>query len=682
MVYLGDNWPDRYRNTVFMNNIHGRRMNNDILRRVGSGYTASHGPDLMVARDPWFMGVTIAYGPDGGVFVSDWSDTGECHSVRNTRRHTGRMYKIVYGEPEPAQGDVAKLSSDQLVKLQTHRNDWYVRHARRLLQERAASGQDMAAIYAKLNSMYKSETDVPRRLRALWTLHATGGLDDQFLIEQLDDKSQYIRSWAIRLLCEDNSPPAEALARFKELATSGSSSYVRLQLASALQRLRPSQRWDIAAALVVREEDATDQNLPLMTWYGIEPLVDENVFQFVDLAAKSEIPLIRRHIARRASMGAESDVRLGPLIKLLGKSENPELQDDLLTGIGLGLQGRRSVAMPKSWPTVFSKLQQSKERSVVEKSLELALVFGDSVALRTLRELAANDSKTSQARNRALQALIAKKDKNLPPLLLNLVDDPATRSAAIRGLAEFDHPATDVKLLQNYAKFDAGARQDTLQTLAARQPWALAMLDAIGKGKIRRNDLTAYTVRQLQSLGSTRVVDKLKSVWGDVRETPAEKAQLIASYKKRLNTNVLKSANLAAGRVIFQKNCATCHKLFGEGKTIGPDITGSQRANLAYVLENIIAPSAAVSKDYQMQIIETTSGRVVTGLVMAENDDALTIQTVNEKVVIPAAEVANRSISKVSIMPDGLLKKLSKNQVRDLIAYLASPQQVPVKNSK
>jgi hypothetical protein len=106
MVYLGDNWPERYRNTVFMNNIHGRRINNDLLRRAGSGYTAPHLPDVMRSRDPWFMGVTIQYGPDGAVFVSDWSDTGECHSTKNTRRHTGRIYKIAYGTPAARKTDL------------------------------------------------------------------------------------------------------------------------------------------------------------------------------------------------------------------------------------------------------------------------------------------------------------------------------------------------------------------------------------------------------------------------------------------------------------------------------------------------------------------------------------------------------------------------------------------------
>ena len=140
MIYLGDNWPAKYRGDVFMNNIHGRRINHDRLARKGSGYTATHAPDVMRAADPWFVGVTLAYGPDGGVYVSDFSDTGECHHTRNTRKHTGRIYKItVYGKPKPWKGDIDKLSDEELLKLQSHQNDWFVRHARRVLQERQAN---------------------------------------------------------------------------------------------------------------------------------------------------------------------------------------------------------------------------------------------------------------------------------------------------------------------------------------------------------------------------------------------------------------------------------------------------------------------------------------------------------------------------------------------------------------
>ena len=301
MVYLGDNWPDQYRNTVFMNNIHGRRINNDLLQRVGSGYVATHAADVMRSQDSWFMGVTLAYGPDGGVFVSDWSDTGECHSVRNTRKHTGRIYKIVYGQPEKPTSNVAALSNDQLVALHQLKNEWYVRHARRILQERAHHGQDLSKVHDQLLGLMDDGESTALRLRAMWTLHATGGMPETRLESALADADPYVRAWAVRLLCEGRDPSDAVLERFVELASAGDSPFVRLHLASALQRIELNRRWDLAAALVARAEDADDQNLPLIIWYGIEPLVKVDLARFVQLAAAAKIPLIQQHIARRAS---------------------------------------------------------------------------------------------------------------------------------------------------------------------------------------------------------------------------------------------------------------------------------------------------------------------------------------------------------------------------------------------
>jgi hypothetical protein len=248
------------------------------------------------------MGVTIVYGPDGGVFVSDWSDTGECHSVRNTQRDTGRIYKITYGTPAPAPGDVAGLSDHELVQLQLHRNDWYVRHARRVLQQRAGSGDDMTAVHHELRAVFDDQADIPRKLRLLWALHVTGGLDDPFLISLLHHDREYLQDWAIRLLCEGGDPPEAARRIFRELAANGESPFVRLHLASALQRLPRDHRWPIAEALVARGEDAADVNLPLMIWYGLEPLVHDDLPRFVALAKTAQIPLIRKHIARRAAL--------------------------------------------------------------------------------------------------------------------------------------------------------------------------------------------------------------------------------------------------------------------------------------------------------------------------------------------------------------------------------------------
>ncbi len=678
MIYLGDNWPDRYRNTVFMNNIHGHRINNDILRRAGSGYTASHGRDLMISKDPWYMGVSLQYGPDGAVFASDWSDTGECHSLKNTARHTGRIYKISYGSVPVQKTDLAQLSDLDLVYLQLHKNDWHARHSRRLLQEHAAQGVDLAAVVELLRAMFFEQTKISVKLRLLWVLHVIGGTDQPFLIRQLDHESEYLRAWAVRLLMDGVEPGGNVLNQFQILAATDDSPFVRLHLASALQQVSANQRWRIAEALVARTEDAADMNLPSMYWYGIEPLVHEDVARFVTLASATQIPLVRRHIARRVAAGTANSEGLELLVQVLDSSADIAAQRDLMAGMLLGLEGTRTTKMPPTWPKVFAKLQLDGNESLHEQALQLALIFDDPVAMRTLRIQAADSRVKAAARNRAIEALVAKKANDFAPLLLELVRVPATQQAALRGLAEYEHPATVTTILAIYHSFDAIARQDALQTLASRREWAMALMDAVESGQIPRVDLTAFTARQIQNLRDDQLAGRVTALWGIVRETPADRTRMITNYKKRLTPDFMQFADRTAGRAIFQANCANCHRLFDAGANIGPEITGSQRRNLDYLLENLVDPSASVSKDYQMQVIETTSGRIITGLVVAETDNAVTIQTVNERLVIPNQEIEERTASPVSMMPDGMLQKYSIEQVRDLLGYLAGPNQVPL----
>src|SRR6516162_4144942 len=126
MIYLGDNWPERYRGGVFMCNLHGNRINHDILERNGSTYVARHAKDFMLANDPWFRGLALQYGPDGGVYVSDWTDTGECHNYKVADRTNGRIFKITYGDVKPWKGDLAKLSDLELADGYAHNNEWFV----------------------------------------------------------------------------------------------------------------------------------------------------------------------------------------------------------------------------------------------------------------------------------------------------------------------------------------------------------------------------------------------------------------------------------------------------------------------------------------------------------------------------------------------------------------------------
>ncbi len=670
MIYLGDSFPDSYRNQLFTNNIHGRRINNDLLRHKGSGYVASHGPDLMRSKDSWFMGVTLAYGPNGEVYVSDWSDTGECHSTRNTRKQTGRIYRITYLQTQAKPtGNVAKMTNEQLVSLQQHDNDWWVRHGRRVLQERSQT-EDMKAVHVDLRSQFEVAETTPKKLRSLWALYVTGGLSQNALVDLLDSEDEHLRRWAITLLCEDRDPPSAALARMVALAADGKSPAVRLSLASALQRLKPRQRWPLAQALASRGEDADDANLPLMIWYGIQQLIEDDLQRYVQLAASASIPRVRINMARRIASSSMAAEGLELLTKALGDSKKSATQNDLLTGILQGLQGRRRVTMPTNWRHAADVLSLHADASVREQSMRLALIFNDKHALESLRKVA-NDTKAAASdRNRAIDALVAQKEGGFESSLLKHLDDQAVRASALRGLAVY-HPSGAAKqIIQRYRNWPNEHKQIAISTLASRASWAESLLSAIEAEEIPAADLTAFAARQIATFENESVSQRLTKAWGEVRKTPKDRAKQIAKLKSWLTADVIANGNVASGAGLFKKQCAKCHRFFGEGGKIGPDITGAQRTNIDYLLENIVDPSASVSKDYQMQIIQSVDGQVITGLIESETPQSVTIQTVDQQVTIPVDEIEKRKTSAVSIMPNELLKQFSDAQIRDLFAYL------------
>ena len=298
-VYLADQFPPEHRGDVVMGNIHHHGLYIDLLKRQGSGFVGSHGGDFFMANDPQFLGFNIEVGPEGAVYVIDWHDGDICgREVKHGQ--TGRVYRVSYGQVGTATGlDLARLPDAELVKLQQHANDWYVRHARRILQQRAAAGKLSPAVGAALKKLFDQTPSAAGKLRALWALHVAGGADGAFLTPLLDHPSEYVRAWAVQLLCEDQDPPGPAIERFAALARHDPSPVVRLYLASALQRIPLEKRWPVAEGLVTHAEDVDDHNLPLMIWYGIEPLVPADAARAMRLAAASKIPLIRQHIARR-----------------------------------------------------------------------------------------------------------------------------------------------------------------------------------------------------------------------------------------------------------------------------------------------------------------------------------------------------------------------------------------------
>jgi len=303
MVYLGASWPEQYKGQLFMNNIHGQRINEDSPERQGSGFVGHHSPDFINFNDRWSQILNFTYDQNGSVYMIDWYDKNQCHhnDVNGHDRSNGRIFKIIYNNQTWTPVDLQKASDEELVQFQTHPNQWFVRHARRILQERGPNPKVHAALLKLLHSR-----NPKHRLHALWTLHVTGGLTDSVALSALKDNDEYVRAWAIQLAVEQHRISEQILDRFAALARGDPSPVVRLYLASALQRIPVEQRHATLEGLCAHKEDRNDHNLPLMYWYATEPLAGADPVLAANLLGKMKIPILREFVSRRMTAAVET----------------------------------------------------------------------------------------------------------------------------------------------------------------------------------------------------------------------------------------------------------------------------------------------------------------------------------------------------------------------------------------
>jgi putative membrane-bound dehydrogenase-like protein len=694
MIYLADNWPDSYRGKLYMLNYFGRRANQEILQRSGSGYVGKHGTDCMFFGDGWFRGIDLGYGPDGGVYVLDWSDTGECHETTGVHRTSGRIYKITYGQPKPPNvGDLSKLGISDLVKLHLHPNEWYARQARQQLAERASTGPDFETARTQLRSLFEQQTDPVKQLRVLCSLYVIGGADEAFLRAQLHHPDEHIRVWAVRFLSDlwpldtvISERPVHApthvdqalLDDFVQLAKSDPSNLAHLALASTLQRLPVSQRVELAAPLVARAANAQDHNLPLLIWYGLIPVGKEDPSSLAKLAAGCQLPLTRKFIARRLG----EDIESGPtpvnalLTQVLNKS--PDFQQDIVTGLSEALRGWSKAKKPAAWDALQSQVGKSTDAKLRDRVRDLSVLFGDGRALDEVKRVAFDDKVELAQRQAALETLIANKPADLRQICERLLAVRFLNSVAIRGLAQFDDPAIGDKLAKSYSQFHSLERDAVLDTLTSRPTFARALLKQMAAGKIPRQDVTPFYARRVRSFNDPALTAQLAKVWGEMRDSPSDKRKLITAWKAKLTPAVLAAGDKGNGRAVFNKTCSSCHVLYGYGDHTGLDLTGSGRNNLDFLLENVVDPSAVVNADFRMRIVVLNDGRTLNGVIVAKTDRTITLKSQTGTTAIDRNDIDDMQESKLSLMPEGLLESLPETQVRDLIAYLMYPSQVPL----
>jgi putative membrane-bound dehydrogenase-like protein len=695
MVYLGDSWPERYRGQSFMNNIHGARINVDVLEPRGSGYVGRHGADFIDFRDRASQIIDLQYDQDGSVFMIDWYDQEQCH-VNNPNvpdRGNGRIFKVVYGDTRTTRVNVQAASDDELVRLLLRRNEWHVRHARRVLQERAAAGTLRAETTPRLRALAGLDTavrasNVPRgtefhdldssaaRLRLLWALHVVSGLTEGDVLTLLRHADEHVRAWTIQLATEDGTIAPTIADALVAAARNETSPVVRLYLTSAAERLAPSERWGLVEALHARV-NPDDHNLPLMSWYALEPLAAADPARALALAMTSDASRTLEFTARRIASLGRGDA-IDRLVAAVHEASDDGRRLAILTGLNAALAGQRRVQLPAGWTELEPSLEGSGDARIRAEAQAVALAFGSPRALASARQTLSDASLPAETRRRAMVALLNVQDEALPPLLLDALGDRRLRPTAIRGLASFADPATPGRLLDLYPSLTASEKRDALLTLASRPAFARALVDALAPGRVPVRDVSADIARQIRLLDQPEVTATLESVWGVARPAGAQARAAMDRYTALVGNADLPRPVPARGRQVFRDTCAACHKLFDEGGAIGPDITGANRTSLDYVLHNILEPNAEIPNAYRTATVELRNGRVLAGIVSAEDASVVVVQTPNERVPVPRADITSLVRSDVSMMPEGLLTPLNDADVRDLIAYLRGARQVPL----
>jgi putative heme-binding domain-containing protein len=475
----------------------------------------------------------------------------------------------------------------------------------------------------------------------------------------------------------DVNPPSDLLASLASMARDDRSGLVRLVLASTLQRVPVSQRPALAEPLLGHEEDVTDANLPALIWTGLIPLAEADPDALVSLMGRGRIPVVLRLTARR--LGEDVESRPGPIDALLRiTTKRPRaFQEAVLAGLLDALTGWRKAAPPGSWKA----FRESIDPELAERARPLDVLFGDGRALEEVRRLALDEGAPIESRRDALATLIDARPSDLREVCERLIRTRFLNAIAARGLTLIDDPEVGIKLARSYRSFHPSERPAALEAMTSRSSFAMALLDEVAAGRIPRGDLTAFHIRQIRSLADPAIDRRLAEAWGEQRDTPAERRQRIESLKQHLDEKTLAQADPGRGRLVFERTCASCHRLHGRGGEVGPDLTGAGRDNLDYLLENLVDPGASVSADFRMSVVALQDGRVLNGLIRARTERTLTLQTQTEALVIERSEIDEERPTSQSLMPDGLLDTIPADEIRDLISYLMHRTQVPLKEN-
>lgn len=711
--YYGTTFPERFRGKYIGGDLLGHAVYWHAVTPHGSTLRSAHGGDLLAANDTWFAPSDLTLGPDGAIYATDWHDRRTAHPDPDADwdRSNGRIFRIQWedAEPEP-HVDLNDLTSAQLVDWLDRDNNWYVRRARRILAERQDAG-----LYPGLKQLACETDDGQLALEALWALHASGGLDEQTAQRLLKHRDENIRAWAVRLMGDDCAVSAGIADSFVELAKTDPSSRVRSQLACTARRLPVETAIPLVVELLKRDADADDPHIPLLLWWAVERHAIAGQDRWLGRLTAPQMlsrRMVRDVVVERLMKRYAAAGELEACARLL-RSSDTGLRRRLLVALDEGLRLRsadKSTGFGDG--TLFSRfapaetgrsattqtepsdpvIDEAGEAVIEELQPELRSASSDPVVLRIavglgsrpaaegILNVAIDSAADAGTRVAMLDVLAELGDSGCVRPLLELIDadqPEQVQVAALDALGRFDAAAIPKQILAAYDKMSPELKAKAREKLFGRRSWAKVFLLQFEAGRFPSEEVTLAELRRIALHQDAELDALVRKHWGEVRAgTPGEKL----AEMRRLN-NDLRAADGDAsnGQELFKKHCAACHRLFDDGNRVGPDLTHANRQDREFLLASLVDPSAQIRKEYLSYIIQTSDGRVLTGLIADQSPAEITLlDAKNQRMRIAMEDVEALKESEVSLMPEDVLKPLSPQELRDLFAYI---EQSPRGNS-
>jgi len=687
--YDSDAYPPEYRERLYMGNIHGSCLNVDRLERRGATYFARPEADFLTARDGWFMPVAVKTGPDGSLYVLDWYDRYHCYQdaerdPAGVDRLKGRLYRIRYRDtPRRGSFNLAEESGSRLIERLADGSSFFRRTARRLLAERLAETNDKQA-RAKLESLVFDEARPRRqRLHALEALVGSGRLTPSFHSRLLAAEDHLLQVWGVRAAADCAAVSPEIVQQATALAKS-SHPAVQLEVAVAAAK-QPSV--DTVPVLVdVLRHSSADALLPRIVWQNLLPLLETHSEQFfreaedVDPAlAPNLAPIVDRAMQRVLDDEEGGGKRIDVLVRMLNKKQQPELVRGSLRQLAVAIQvGQWSPSeeiAARLQPALDSIVQQPSHPLWLDAAI-LAAGLGDETALASMRRVAASPQQANPDRVRAIRMMIAVDGERALPLVESVLREalaeakPDFAGRLLDALGRLQAPAVAEFVIALYPELPAELQTQAVDLLTSRLAWGRKLLASIENGAISRDAVHVEHIRKLSALPDEEFRRQVERQLGSVRATrDPHRARVIARMRQLLETS--KKGGVERGRQVFARACASCHKIYGQGHNVGPDLTSNGRSNLEQLLSNVFDPNLVVGSAYQTRMIVTEDGRVLTGLLVEDSKHRVVLKLPGGKrEAIPRDTIDELVERPISLMPEGIEKQLSDREIVDLFAFL------------